>query len=202
MPQGTPVPHNEVGPLHAWADDIIGMLSRIWPSPRGLQIARVLQTYRQQRRIVFEVLKAPESAVWRSSQQIAIFVQKDANVARLMRRPGRAYDRSNPGGWLVSPDDYVLERSKLILSLAHEGLHAAKATPGDGCLEEEIDGRLAGNAAAKAMGLPAGHRLPVNAAGLAPAVASLQKSDYPDLGSDPAYTPLGGAWPTPWLTEY
>jgi hypothetical protein len=202
MPQGTPVPQNESGALHAWAADIIGSLSRAWSSPRGLRIARVLQAYCQQKRIVFEVLKTSENAVWRSSQQIAIFVQRDATVARLMQRPGRTYDRGNLGGWLISPDDHVLERSRLILSLAHEGLHAAQATPGDGCLEEEIDGRLAGNAAAKVMGLAAGHRMAVNAAGLAAAVASLRKSDYPDLASDPAYTPLGGAWPTPWATEF
>src|SRR5262245_18910377 len=78
MPQGAPVPQNENGALHAWVGDIIGTLSKSWSSPRGLRIARILQAYCQQKRIVFEVLKTSENAVWRSSQQIAIFVQKDA----------------------------------------------------------------------------------------------------------------------------
>lgn len=98
----------------------------------------------------------------------------------------------------MSPDDHYVSRASLISSLAHEGLHAAKATPGEGCLDEELDGRLAGNAALVAVGLTANL-----AVGLSHArsIDSL-KVDYPSLAADPTYVPLGGTWPNPWSTAF
>jgi hypothetical protein len=143
----------------------------------------------------------PENAVWRSNGEIAIFIVKDATQARLMRAPNRCYCATNPGGWLVSADDYSIDRKNLAINLAHEGLHAAMNTPGDGTVSEELDARLAANAAAAALALiPKGLAQPVGAS-LATSLTEVGK-DYVGLPVGATYVPLGGSWPTPWATSF
>jgi hypothetical protein len=191
MPSGRPVPENERGALDAWAADVVSDFRSKWTSPRGRLVWTALDGYRRAGNLKWEVLDAPENAVWRSNGEIAIFIVKDATQARLMRAPNRCYCATNPGGWLVSADDYSIDRKNLAINLAHEGLHAAMNTPGDGTVSEELDARLAANAAAAALALiPKGLAQPVGAS-LATSLTEVGK-DYVGLPVGATYVHWAG----------
>ncbi|MBA3449427.1 MAG: hypothetical protein H0T56_17835 [Pseudaminobacter sp.] len=199
MPEGIPVPANETGPLMAWVRDVVSDFQRRWLSPRGVSITTTLNRYVTQGRIKFNVVTVPANAVWanESGGRIYIYVEQNAKNAATYGGPTRRYSATNPGGWLIGPDDHYLSRGGLVTNLAHEGLHACLALPGDGSLDEELDARLAANAASAAMGLTGSQAVGRSYAGSITAL----RDDY-DLPPDPTYVPLGGTWPAPWATAH
>lgn len=200
MPEGIPVHADETGPLMAWVRDVVSEFQRRWLTPRGLMITATLNRYLTQDRIRFNVVTTPANAVWsnESRGRIYIYVEQNARNARLYGGPTRRFSATNLRGWLVGPDDHYLVRESLVINLAHEGLHACRAFEGDGSLDEELDARMAANAAAAAMGFAGTQAVGRTYAGSIETV----RGDYTTLPQNPAYVPLGGPWPTPWCSAF
>lgn len=195
------------GILNNTVTRIISDMALRWTSTRGTRIVTTLRTYHRASRIRYvQSTGGATSAAWTQptfgSNYIKVYVPYGPNMARIFARPNRAYHpTTNPAGYVNCQDGYYIHRGELIVNLAHEGLHAAQAIAGDGCLEEEVDARLAGNAGLKALIPASGTPQHVNATSRAAAVKAI-KVDYPSLASDATYAPLGGSWPSPWTTSF
>jgi hypothetical protein len=197
-------PHEEAG-LLPWVRSTVSAFQGRWLSPRGFMITATLDRYLNQGRIKFNVVVSATNAVWTKDGggRIYIYVEQNARNAALFRNSLRRYSPANPGGWLVSADNHYLPRTNLVVNLAHEGLHACLAFDGEGSLDEELDARLAANAAATAVGVAVpgdlgAIPLPQSVGRTYAGSIDLLRKDYPTLKQNPAYVPLCGIWPTPW----
>lgn len=199
------ITEGERGCLITHIRDVITQLQQRWVGGRGIRISAELMRYRDAGLFHIEESVDPKSAGWTRagvirSGRITVYIQRDQRGATSYGAGGRAFHpQTNPGGWIVCDLCYV-NRKDLITSLGHEGLHAAQNLS-DSPLEEEVDGRLAGNAALRAI-LGAGHPVSQPVGRDLAGSLKLIAPDYPELKSDSTYTPLGGSWPNPWTEAF
>lgn len=194
------IPKDVCNQLMTCIDGIISDLRLRWVSPRGSLITGVLRAYHNSNRFLFDVSTGPKSAGWIRGQGIKIYVEYNEKNAAMFSAPNRAYHRTvRPDGWLVC-GGYFVKRDDLIVSLAHEGLHATQNIAGES-LEEEVDGRLAGNAGLQALFPGKALRQQLSCKSLAASLTSIAV-DYPGVAANPSYIPLGGSWPTPWRIAF